>query len=200
MMFRPLLHTRQRRLCTWQAALVFFTVSTFATAQTPPPNDSTNTAVAAKAETATTPPVSLPESFARQQMNSFAKPRAERTGTPTAPVRADALKLPPRPIDNDRPAAENIQKLDEIRVFSRVNPEDYVAPKRPPMLAFRDSLDRQRPSTPAEKAQLALCIIGLCGVYGPEGVPVDSGAAYRQEARKNNTDMLSIGRPIGTLQ
>ncbi len=57
-----------------------------------------------------------------------------------------------------------VQRLEEIRVVDAVAPEDYVAPKTSPMLVFRASLNRQRPMTPKEITQTALCFIGLCQI------------------------------------
>lgn len=114
-------------------------------------------------------------------------------------VRSEALTAPSKTNAEKRPAAENIQRLEEIRVFGKVDPEDYVAPKPPPMLVFRANLEKQRPMTPKEITQLGLCFIGLCGIYGADGAPVDSGAAYRQEARKDATT-VELSRVRGTLQ
>jgi hypothetical protein len=60
------------------------------------------------------------------------------------------------------------------------------------MAAFREKLERERPMTPKEKAQLALCFIGLCGAhYGPEGIPVENTASTRGEksARKSSLEL-----------
>ena len=72
-----------------------------------------------------------------------------------------------------------IQTLDEIKVRDRLDPEDYVAPKNPPMLAFRAKLDRQRPMTPQEITKLALCFISLCAIDTSKELKLDD----RNEAR-----------------
>ena len=89
--------------------------------------------------------------------------------------------------------------MDEIRVFSSGDPEDYVAPKPPPMLVFRAHLDKHRPMTPKEITQLGLCFVGLCGIYGPDGIPVEPSAVDRAETRKNATT-LELSHVRGTLQ
>lgn len=144
--------------------------------------------------------IQLPPTVAQQQFKLLTKEKRDEVARERGKeIAADALKPLPKPNAEARPAAENILKLEEIRVFGKVDPEDYVAPKQSPMLQFRATLDKQRPSTPAENAQFLLCFIGLCGIYGPDGAPVDSGAAYRQEARKNATT-LDLARMRGTLE
>lgn len=142
----------------------------------------------------------LPASVAQQQFKLLTKEKRDDIARERGKeIAADALKPLPKPNAEPRPAAENILKLEEIRVFGKVDPEDYVPPKPAPMLQFRATLDKQRPNTPAETTQFLLCIIGLCGIYGPDGAPVDSGASYRQEARKNATT-LDLARMRGTLE
>lgn len=72
-----------------------------------------------------------------------------------------------------------IQTLEEIKVRDRLDPEDYVAPKTAPMLAFRAKLDRQRPMTPQEITKLALCFIALCAIDTSKELKLDD----RNEAR-----------------
>jgi hypothetical protein len=101
---------------------------------------------------------------------------------------------PPRPVDKAaRHAAPELQRIDEIRVYGASEAEDYVAPKLTPMMAFRAKLDRQRPMTPSEIAQSALCIIGLCG-----GKPAEVSAEQRTEARVRQSGVPGFGQ--GTLQ
>jgi hypothetical protein len=146
------------------------------------------------------PQPALPESHARQHFKTLSKDALKAAAVEARKeVRDEALKAPPKANAEKRPAAENIQRLEEIRIFDKVDPEDYVAPKTAPMLVFRATLDKQRPMTPKEITQLGLCFIGLCGIYGPDGAPVDSGAAYRQEARKDATT-VELSRVRGTLQ
>ncbi len=90
-------------------------------------------------------------------------------------------------------ASEAIQHLEEIRVHGAIEPEDYVAPKRAPMLEFRARLDRQRPRTPQEIVKGALCMVGLCAGLPPEVAP-----EQRTEARTRQTFTPGFGR--GTLQ
>jgi hypothetical protein len=142
----------------------------------------------------------LPGSVAQQQFKLLTKEKRDEIARERGKeIPAENLKQTPKPSAEPRPAAENILKLEEIRVFGKVDPEDYVRPKVAPMLQFRATLDGQRPKTPAENMQLLMCFVGLCGIYGPDGAPVDSGAAYRQEARKDATT-VELSRMRGTLQ
>jgi hypothetical protein len=142
----------------------------------------------------------LPETASRQQFKTLSKAALKEVERESRKeIRAESLKLPTNSRAPKRPAAENIQMLDEIRVFSNGDPEDYVAPKPPPMLVFRAQLDKQRPMTPKEISQLGLCFIGLCGIYGPDGIPVELSAIDRAENRKNATT-IELSRVRGTLQ
>ncbi len=95
-----------------------------------------------------------------------------------------------------------LAKLTEsITVIAERDPEDINVSKRPPMLAFRDKLDRERPSTPAEKAQLVLCLIGLCGRgYGPDGAPVENRAYTRAEKKVDKSSLELSKQFTGTYQ
>jgi hypothetical protein len=142
----------------------------------------------------------LPEPASRQQFKTLSKVALKEVERESKKdIRAESLKLPENPRVPKRPAAENIQMLEEIRVFSNGDPEDYVAPKPAPMLVFRAQLDKQRPMTPKEITQLSLCFIGLCGIYGPDGIPVEPSAVDRAESRKNATT-VELSRVRGTLQ
>ncbi len=81
-------------------------------------------------------------------------------------------------------SAENLsgeypQQLQKITVYGLLDPEDYVAPKLPPMLVFRATLDKQRPRTPQEITEGLLCVIGLCLLDTSK----EPNAADRNEAR-----------------
>lgn len=142
----------------------------------------------------------LPEPIARQQFKILAKTALKEVERESKKeIRAESLKLPTNPHTPKRPAAENVQLMDEIRVFSRGDPEDYVAPKPAPMLVFRATLDKQRPMTPKEITQLGLCFVGLCGIYGPDGIPTETSAINRAEDRKN-ASTVELSRVRGTLQ
>jgi hypothetical protein len=163
-------------------------------------------ATAAHAQTAAvgTPPLAIPDSPARTVFKTLPKDAVKDVSRETsAAPRADALKTPASVADAiTRPAAENLQRLDEIRVFGRVDPEDYVARKPPPMLAFRQSLDKQRPMTPKEISLLLLCGLGLgglCAAYNEDGSLKEVNTDGRAEERKNNTT-LGESRTRGTLQ
>ncbi|MBL8512460.1 MAG: hypothetical protein JNJ55_00595 [Betaproteobacteria bacterium] len=95
--------------------------------------------------------------------------------------------------------AETTALLDEIVIYGQVDPEDYVR-RRSKFLAFRDRMASERPMTPKERTQALLCLIGLCGRYGPDGLPYEPTAAQRNEARAQatTTQLNSLFR--GTLQ
>lgn len=99
--------------------------------------------------------------------------------------------------EQERSAESN---TEEIIVFGGRDPADVIS-KRGGMAAFREKLERDRPMTPKEKAQLALCFIGLCGAqYGPEGIPVENTASTRGEkgVRKSSLELSQQFR--GTFQ
>lgn len=92
--------------------------------------------------------------------------------------------------DEDLAAARYVE---EISVLGDRDPEDVTLQKRPPMLAFRDKLARERTLTPKDITVMGLCFIGLCGAnYGPEGIPVESNTATRGElgAKKSSIDLI----------
>ncbi len=89
-------------------------------------------------------------------------------------------------------ANENIQRLDEIRVLGNAEPEDYVALRPSPMLAFRAMLDAERPLTIAERL-LAYCFI--C----PKETPPEGNIVDRFDAKKFDRPII-IARPLGSLQ
>jgi hypothetical protein len=142
----------------------------------------------------------LPEPASRQQFKILSKAALKEVERESKKeTRDESVKLPVNPNAPKRPAAENIQRLEEIRVFGNGDPEDYVAPKPPPMLVFRAQLDKQRPMTPKEITQLGLCFVALCGIYGPDGIPTELSAVDRAEDRKNATT-VELSRVRGTLQ
>lgn len=168
---------------------------THARSQTPTPQS-----VESPAAVVALPLSELPEPASRQQFKILSKAALKEVERESKKeTRAESVKLPANPNTPKRPAAENIQRLEEIRVFGNVEPEDYVAPKPPPMLVFRAQLDKQRPMTPKEMTQLGLCFIGLCGIYGPNGIPTEASIMDRAEDRKNATTM-ELSRVRGTLQ
>lgn len=150
------------------------------------------------AETPTAGPstTKLPDSPARQQFKKLSEAALKETQLASKKEnRSDLLTLPRDSNAPKRPAAENVQLLEEIRVFGNGDPEDYVAPKPAPMLVFRASLERQRPMTLKEIAQAGLCFIGLCSIYGPDGAPIEDTPEQRAERRKN----APPSQPRGTL-
>ena len=95
---------------------------------------------------------------------------------------------------------DSVTRLDEIIIYGQVEPEDYVGPGKSPIVKFRERLDKDRPMTPREKAQLALCLIGLCGNYGPDGLPREPSRDERREARIEQSTMQLNSQFNGTLQ
>jgi hypothetical protein len=100
----------------------------------------------------------------------------------------------------DKARVDVVTRLDEILIYGQVEPEDYSGPRKSPMMQFRDRLERDRPMTPKEKAQLALCFIGLCGIYGPDGAPIEPSLDARSEARLNQSTTQLNSQFKGTLQ
>ena len=89
---------------------------------------------------------------------------------------------------------------EEILVLGDRETEDVIS-KRVGMAAFREKMERERPMTPKEKAQLALCLIGLCGAgYGPEGIPLENTAYTRGEKGAKKTVLEQSLQFRGTYQ
>jgi hypothetical protein len=129
---------------------------------------------------------------------------------PESPARAFARQLAGKdaelktlgkyqPGEPQQGTAESPILLEEIRIYGQVDPEDYVK-RKAAFVAFRERLERERPLTPKEKAQMALCIIGLCGIYGPDGIPKEDSVAQRNEARKTRSSAEIHRLFRGTLQ
>jgi hypothetical protein len=135
-------------------------------------------------------PITLPETAAESAIRKLPKevvnaPRARRFSLVAQRAQEESSK----------------RGVDEIVVYGRGDPEDFVS-KRAPMLAFRDRLDRTpSPMTPAQKAQLALCLIGLCGLgYGADGIPVENTAYTRAEKNKDKSSLQQSMQFRGTFQ
>jgi hypothetical protein len=95
----------------------------------------------------------------------------------------------------DKVRVETVTRLDEITVYGYVEPEDYAAPKKAPIMQLRDRLERDRPLTPWEKIRMPLCLIGLCG-----GVPREPGLEERIENRISQSTTQLNGQFRGTQQ
>jgi hypothetical protein len=96
--------------------------------------------------------------------------------------------------------AQRIERgLDVIEVIGQRDPEDISKRKLPPMLAFRARLDADKPLTPAQIAKGALCLIGLCANYGPDGLPPEPTREDKSEARKNRST-TELSQVRGTYQ
>ena len=107
---------------------------------------------------------------------------------------------PQRFSEADKTRVDTVTRLDEILVYGYVDPEDYVGEKKTPVMQFRERLERDRPMTPKEKARLALCLIGLCGIYGPDGIPREPSLAERSEARIHQSTTQLNSQFRGTQQ
>jgi hypothetical protein len=90
--------------------------------------------------------------------------------------------------------------MDEIRVYGQVEPEDFVRRKQGAMAPLRARLENDRPMTPADKVKLALCFVGLCGVYGPDGLPREPSLDERNDARTNQSNAQLNSQFRGALQ
>ena len=88
-----------------------------------------------------------------------------------------------------------ITRLEEIRIYGRNEPEDFVGPKLSPLMQFRARLENDLPLSPAKKAQRALCFIGLCSMYGPEGIPLGDSPERRAERRLAQSTVQSMSAP-----
>ena len=131
-------------------------------------------------------PVDLLDSPAQAAMKKLAAPTAH-----PQPLRiADAEKKHP----------DLIVRLEEIRIYGRNEPEDYVGPKKSPMMQFRTRLENDITLPPSKKVQLALCLIGLCSIYGPEGIPLGDSPEVRADARINQSTTQLNAQFRGTLQ
>ena len=68
------------------------------------------------------------------------------------------------------------------------------------MMQFRARLAGDVPLTPAKKVQLALCLIGLCSIYGPDGIPEGDSPEARADARLYQSTTQLNAQFRGTLQ
>ena len=132
--------------------------------------------------------------LAVRALDSPAQAAMKKIATPVPgapPLRvADAEKIHP----------DLIARLEEIRVYGRNEPEDYVGPKKSPMMQFRARLEKDVRLTPAKRAQLALCLIGLCSIYGPDGIPEGDSPEARADARLYQSTSQLNAKFRGTLQ
>ncbi len=100
---------------------------------------------------------------------------------------------------NEEAASTAAIRLEEIRIYDQVDPEDY-ARRNTDMQRFHDRLEKERPLTPKEKTKLVLCFIGLCANYGPDGIPREPTLAERNEARTTQSTAQLITQFRGTVQ
>jgi len=68
------------------------------------------------------------------------------------------------------------------------------------MAPLRARLENDRPMTPADKVRLALCFVGLCADYGPDGLPREPGLDERSDARINQSTTQLNSQFRGALQ
>ena len=139
------------------------------------------------------------------------------TNATSGDVPADALDSPaqaamkklaspathPRPLriaEAEKTHPDLIVRLEEIRIYGRNEPEDFVGPKKSPMMQFRTRLENDITLPPSKKVQLALCFIGLCSIYGPEGIPLGDSPEVRADARTNQSTTQLNAQFRGTLQ
>ncbi len=127
------------------------------------------------------PSAPLPDTVAR----TYVRDLASRNALPSGTVR--------------HAVPDGVSVLDEVVIYGQVDPEDFVR-RRSRFLAFRDRLQAERPATPKEQTQRLLCLIGLCGIYGPDGLPVEPTVAERSESRRMATSTQLNAMFRGTLQ
>ena len=137
---------------------------------------------------ATTKPV------ADEALDSPAQTAMKKLSTPKTHARplrvANAEKIHP----------DLVTRLEEIRVYGRNEPEDYVGKKTSPMMLLRARLENDVRLSPAKKVQLALCLIGLCSIYGPDGIPAGDSPEARADARLYQSTTQLNAQFRGTLQ
>ena len=112
----------------------------------------------------------------------------------------DARPLPRRLAEAAKLHPDLVARLEEIRIYGRNEPEDFVGRKLSPLMQMRAQLERDVPLSPAKKVQRALCLIGLCANYGPEGIPLGDSPEVRAEARLLQTTTQLNAQFRGTLQ
>ena len=129
-----------------------------------------------------------------EMLDSPAQVAMKRLTTPDAPAR------PVRIAAAEVTHPDLVTRLEEIRVYGRNEPEDFVGPKKSPLMQFRARLEKDITLSPAKKTQLALCFIGLCGIYGPEGIPLGDSPQARADARLYQSTTQLNAQFRGTLQ
>jgi PhoH-like ATPase len=129
-----------------------------------------------------------------EAFDSPAQVAIKRLKTPDAPARPAQLAAA------EIAHPDLITRLEEIRVYGRNEPEDFVGPKKSPLMQFRARMEKDVPLSPAKKTQLALCFIGLCSMYGPEGIPLGDSPEVRADARLYQSTIQLNAQFRGTLQ
>ena len=143
-------------------------------------------------------------------LSSHAAATRDETPALDTPAQAAVKKLPKEVVnapvprrfatrDSRNDEINAAVQMEEIRVYGQVDPEDY-AKRNTAMQQFQNRLENDRPMTPKEKTQLALCLIGLCAMYGPDGLPREPTLAERGDARKNLSTIQLNTQFRGTLQ
>jgi hypothetical protein len=117
--------------------------------------------------------------------------KIKKSDAPARPVRVAAAEIA---------HPDLVTRLEEIRVYGRNEPEDFVGRKISPMMQLRARLERARPMTPWEKFRMPLCLVGLCADYGPEGIPLGDSPEARADARLNQSTTQLNAQFRGTLQ
>ena len=112
----------------------------------------------------------------------------------------DARPLPVRLAEAAKLHPDLVTRLEEIRIYGRNEPEDFVGRKLSPLMQLRAQLERDVPLSPAKKVQRALCLIGLCANYGPEGIPLGDSPEVRADARLLQSTTQLNAQFRGTLQ
>lgn len=135
-----------------------------------------------------------PTPVAAESFDSRAQSAMKKISAPAWAVR------PQRVADAEKSHPDLITRLEEIRVYGRKEPEDYVGPKKSPMMQFRARLARDVSLTPAKKVQLAFCLIGLCSIYGPDGIPEGDSPEARADARLYQSTTQLNAQFRGTLR
>ncbi len=192
-------------LMVFMSSLLSLGAMTFAsTAATQSPITEASTTASANAPSIATERQSEPQLLTK---NKSAQPLTFSTDLESR-AQQIAKKLPKDillaiPNSPPRVAPQNpgggIQVLEEIIIKGKFDPADYVAPRTAPMLVFRSTLDGQRPMTPKEIKDTALCFIGFCPLLNADGLPIANTTPEQRAAARLNTPFTpSFGQ--GTLQ
>jgi hypothetical protein len=142
----------------------------------------TNTAHAA-VEPSPTPASTAPTTIAPDKLDSPAATQIKKVPRDVINARAPRRFSQAEQREEIEAAKRNV---DEIRVYADRDPED-VARSKSGFVQLRERMENDKPLTPAQIAQGALCFIGLCANYGPDGAPPEPARESTAKARREQS-------------